>query len=92
MGVEKIKNEILAMWDSVLGGDYVFTVDGVPAETVRDVYHETSVVEILGDMKENGHELASNEAYIRIKDLPENVRMRHYTEFIEFNYKQNLKK
>ena len=80
------------MWDSALGEDYVFTVDGIPAETAVDVYHETSVAEILKAMKEDGHELANNEAYTRIKDLPEVVRAKHYAEFIEFTYTQNFKK
>ena len=84
--MEKIKNQMLECWDKLLGEDYVLTVDGIPAETPLDVYHETSVAEILKDMEENGHELSSNEAYTRIKDLPENIRIKHYVAFIKFNY------
>lgn len=87
--VKTVDWNLLWSFDKKWGDDYVLTVDGVPAETVLDVYHETSVAEILEDMKENGHELASNEAYIKIKDLPESVRyFDYYSKFVTMKNKR----
>ena len=87
--VPKIDVDLLWEGDRKWGNDYVFTVDGVPAETVDDVYHKTAVAEILEEMKENGHELASNERYTRIYNLPN--RIKYYKYYSVFAKKENKK-
>tara|TARA_R110000851_G_scaffold190973_1_gene341658 strand:- start:80 stop:349 length:270 start_codon:yes stop_codon:yes gene_type:complete len=63
--------------------DYVRVVDGKLADELDTIYAESSLIDMLADMKDNGGKLADNEKYVSMTSLTQ-AQQKLYLDYLKF--------